>query len=372
MCAFLNEFIMNNKIEPKHVGDSKNIKKVKFDFPVKLLSLLSNKENSVICPYGIATVLSMAAEGACEESLNEILHTLGYENKTDLRESVLREQNYSSQAFKSENGLKLKKGSDEIEVLEDYKKIANEFYRTTIKENDGGKSSIELENISIFKAEWLNKLSRDTSYSNCFRNEDGTIAKPSFLISKKLYLKYAGLSLDGTKSNYAKCVALPYKDKSYEMILVNTTKTLSLQNIIDIFRSMESRECIIKFPEFRVESDFDLIPMMQRLGLKNIFEEYFPAFDHIATQKLYVESFKQKAKIDVDKNGTTAQAVTTIGFGFFSCMPLELVFDRPFSYFLRNTSTGEILFMGKVNKLDDCERKSDDKYLLQMIDDLLE
>ena len=32
----------------------------------------------------------------------------------------------------------------------------------------------------------------------------------------------------------------------------------------------------------------------------------------------------------------------------------KIVFDKPFHYFLRNTTTGEIIYMGKVNKLEDC------------------
>lgn len=34
-----------------------------------------------------------------------------------------------------------------------------------------------------------------------------------------------------------------------------------------------------------------------------------------------------------------------------------IVFDKSFHYFLRNTTTGEIIFMGKVNKLEDCKRQ---------------
>ena len=46
----------------------------KFNFPAKLLPLLSENCNSVICPYGIETVLSMVAEGASQESLEDILY----------------------------------------------------------------------------------------------------------------------------------------------------------------------------------------------------------------------------------------------------------------------------------------------------------
>ena len=35
----------------------------------------------------------------------------------------------------------------------------------------------------------------------------------------------------------------------------------------------------------------------------------------------------------------------------------EIVFDKPFYYFLRNTTTGEIIFMGKVNNLKNYQGK---------------
>ena len=82
--------------------------------------------------------------------------------------------------------------------------------------------------------------------------------------------------------------------------------------------------------------------------------------DRIATDTLYAAAFSQEAEIQVDKAGTIAKART--------CMTLclkggishsdEFIFNKPFRYFLRNTNTGEILFMGKVNQLADCKRQS--------------
>ena len=59
------------------------------DFVANLLSQLSEKDNSVISPYGIAEVLSMAAEGANEDSLKEILTCLGFASLDELRSAVL-------------------------------------------------------------------------------------------------------------------------------------------------------------------------------------------------------------------------------------------------------------------------------------------
>ena len=123
---------------------------------------------------------------------------------------------------------------------------------------------------------------------------------------------------------------------------------------------MRLGKCKVVFPEFSIKNKYDLVPMMKKLGLKNIFDEYNEAFDKIATVPLYAEKFSQEAEIEVDKNGTVAKAVTTMMLGKTMCMPEmieELVFNKPFQYFLCNTTTGEIVFMGKVNKLSDCEKK---------------
>ena len=58
----------------------------------------------------------------------------------------------------------------------------------------------------------------------------------------------------------------------------------------------------------------------------------------------------------VDEKGTVAIGViemdcTHIGDYMDEVIPKEIVFDKPFYYFLRNTTTGEIIFMGKVNNI---------------------
>ena len=72
-----------------------------------LIPLLSKQENSVMSPYGIKTVLSMAAEGASGESLKEILNVLGMGSLEELRKTVFSLQNDKAKAFTSDNNLKL-------------------------------------------------------------------------------------------------------------------------------------------------------------------------------------------------------------------------------------------------------------------------
>ena len=64
-----------------------------------------------------------------------------------------------------------------------------------------------------------------------------------------------------------------------------------------------------------------------------------------------ITAFKQDAVIEVDKDGTRAAAVTTIGVGVTSVqvdLPQVVNIDRPFMFLIRDEPTGLILFAGRV------------------------
>ena len=336
----------------------------KLTFPVKLLPLFDGADNAVICPYGIKTVVSMVAEGANDESLKQILEVFGFDSLDELRESVLDVQDMSCAAFKSENSLELEKGEANLKLLPKFKQIMEERYNASISEGaSGGKATLMLQNLANFKAEWFYKMERDASHERKFHNADGSVAHPAFLSAEKDFLRYYQeyVSVDGYK--IMKAVALPYKFQDeripYELVLVDGEEELTKEVLQNILSNMHLEKCKVIFPEFSIKNKYDLVPVMQCLGLNAIFNENFPGFDKIASQPLYADKFIQEAEIEVDKNGTVAKAKTMMCcmcFGGVRNYVEELVFDKPFHYFLRNTTTGEIVFMGKVNKLSDCER----------------
>ena len=56
-----------------------------------------------------------------------------------------------------------------------------------------------------------------------------------------------------------------------------------------------------------------------------------------------------KTYISVDEKGTEASAVTSIGMGGSSLPPepIELKFNNPFYFAIRDNTSGETLFMGR-------------------------
>lgn len=338
---------MNNNTVVKTIGT---------DFVTKLLSQLSNKENSVISPYGIAAVLAMAAEGANDDSLNEILTCLGFESLDELRSAVLDAIENPCAAFKSENSVEFEGGGGAA-LREHFKQMLISRYAADVSEKkSNGDAAVQLCNLATFRAEWFPEMEQETTGGR-FRNVDGRVSYPAFLSCTEDLRNYRDDALWPT----VQAVALPYKLNGsripYELVLVDAEKPLTQVLLQDILSSMRTDACEVEFPEFSVKSTYDLIPMMQLLGLQEIFREDGGALDSIATEPLYAAAFSQEAEIQVDKNGTVASALTGMtlcmkgGMGFCE----RFVFNKPFAYFLLNTNTGEILFAGKVNQLPDCE-----------------
>ena len=335
-------------------------------FPVNLLSLLDNEHNSVISPYGIATVLAMAAEGSNDECLKEILSTVGFSSLEEMRKAVLDVHNENCGVFISDNSLELKQGDKIIELLDAYKNIVEDSYKASITEGRSvDESFVGLKNVASFNAKWFHKMERDNSGEITFLNVDGSHSYPAFLKAKNSYRHY-----DSEQDFYAKkavkAIALPYKfnDKlvPYELVVVESEEQLSGELLQYVLENMKLGKCEVELPEFTIKNEYDLIPLMKELGLSSIFNKNIEAFDKIATEPLYANSFFQDAEIKVDECGTVAKAVTFMGMFAISCV-VESVphfcFNRPFQYFLRNINTGDIIFMGKVNEFDEGRIKPD-------------
>jgi serpin B len=67
-------------------------------------------------------------------------------------------------------------------------------------------------------------------------------------------------------------------------------------------------------------------------------------------QDLFIADVIHKAFVAVDEEGTEAAAATAVIMEGATAMMTEntLYIDRPFIYMIRDTTTGQILFIGRV------------------------
>jgi serine protease inhibitor len=92
---------------------------------------------------------------------------------------------------------------------------------------------------------------------------------------------------------------------------------------------------------------------LKAIGLVDMFDEKTANFSKMASKELYVSDGIHKAKIEFGEKGVKAAAVTVIMmFEKSSIEPqkktINITFDKPFMYVIRDKDSKEIWFMGTV------------------------
>ncbi len=117
---------------------------------------------------------------------------------------------------------------------------------------------------------------------------------------------------------------------------------------------LEQELQIVSIPKFELETKYDLIPPLHKLGINDAFDQNNADFLGITTsEQLFITSALHKAYVDVNEEGTEAAAVTAIKVGVVSVDPnpppvFTFVADHPFLFIIQDNETGNILFMGRM------------------------
>ena len=114
------------------------------------------------------------------------------------------------------------------------------------------------------------------------------------------------------------------------------------------------------FPEFKADSDIDLIPMFTRdLNVTSMFDPQRCDFSNIMKEPApgYVEQFKHIAKLEVNKKGIEGAAVTYMAYAGapgpdeYTDVYETFEVDKEFGFILTNYY-GDIIFSGTVTNID--------------------
>lgn len=104
----------------------------------------------------------------------------------------------------------------------------------------------------------------------------------------------------------------------------------------------------IFLPRFKMQSKINLKPVLQSLGVSDIFSPSAADFRGITdTDGIFVSEAFHEARIEVTEAGTKAASATAM---VLLKRSRSAVFkaDRPFLFILRQISTGSLLFIGRV------------------------
>ena len=136
-------------------------------------------------------------------------------------------------------------------------------------------------------------------------------------------------------------------------------EALTVPKIDALLRTGGEFECRILLPKFKVDADWQLVPVLQKLGLVSVFDPGLADLTGVASPPppLYVARFLQKGRLEVNERGTIAAVVTAFGIGVGAGFPdltkprpfkPRFFAQRPFLYLVVDDQTGQVLFMGRV------------------------
>jgi len=103
-------------------------------------------------------------------------------------------------------------------------------------------------------------------------------------------------------------------------------------------------------PKFRYEYKRKMNDDLISLGMGPAFDPSAADFSRISDVEVFISFVLHQTFIENKEEGTEAAAATVVGFTRTSLPPEpeKININRPFLYFIRETTTGTIVFMGLV------------------------
>ena len=222
-----------------------------------------------------------------------------------------------------------------------------------------------LANAVYFDAKWAHQFEPDRTQSGDFHvTSDEEIVVD--MMHNTTYHRYA--ERDGIQY-----VELPYEDGRFSMILAlpeegvpvsQVDVTAMTEDLDGFFADLEPRRVAVTLPKFEITSTPDAKQTLIDLGIEDLFDQGFSDLDGMKDPdatlpyNLWVQDVRHKAFIELDEAGTTAAAATAVSIAYTTSMPPEPVFftaDHPFQYFICDTETDTIMFMGHVGRPTESE-----------------
>ncbi|MEE6510926.1 hypothetical protein FKM82_031265 [Ascaphus truei] len=348
------------------------------------------QDNVVVSPHGIASVLGMlqfGADGKTKKQLttvmrykvNEVGRTLKKINKA-IASKKNKDIVTTANAVFANSGLKMEASfvtrnkdvfhSDVRSVNFEDKGTAASTINQWVKNETRGmienlvspemlESSLTrlvLVNALYFKGLWKSRFQPENTKKRTFHGPDGKTHQVPMLAQLSLFRSGSASTPSGLWYNV---IELPYHGGSLSMLVAlptdeNTPLSAIIPHIstktLQSWMTMSPKRVQLILPKFTVEAETDLKEPLQNLGITEMFDSSKANFAKITrSEDIYVSHMLQKAKIEVNEDGTKASAATTAILIARSSPPWFIV-ERPFLFFIRHNPTGAVLFTGQINK----------------------
>ena len=255
------------------------------------------------------------------------------------------------------------------------RKTVGDAFKKYLSEDPYGDASYYLEGKDVETAvkEYLDQYIKDIN-SNYKREDTNT----DFYIYQDEKVKSFAKDLkeyNGTTLQYVAIMPTEDLDKYINKVtaedvnkIINSLKEIKREN----FKEGVVTQIVGYIPKFKFDYDLNLVKDLNDMGVKDVFDKEKANLNGITEEKTYISQAKHKANIEFTQDGIKASAATfALGsgggesFDYLYDVPVEkidLTFDKPYMFIVRNKETGEVWFVGTVYKpLSAKEEKIEEK-----------
>jgi len=357
------------------------------NFNEKLNQQMPTDKNYMFSPFSIKMALAMAANGASGATQKEILYTTGI---ADLDKYNAVAKRFINKYSQNEDGNSeygdvwldhvILNVANSIWLNTDYYKNVefSSAYQKTIQDDyDGQITKVDpknavasinswvsqktnqkitqiasdsdflaaLVNTTYFKGQWGSIFESYDTKEGVFTDRNGKLNHIDFM-NQTWYFNYCD-------SDGVQMVRMPYQGSKFSMyIALSDDRTKNFEKNI---ANMTEKRVTIHMPKFHTEYSTSLKDVLPKLGIKTAFDTENADFKSMFTtisQNAFISDVLHKSYINVDELGTEAAAAAAVEIGtsgvwIDETKPIEFNANKPFTYFIRDDESGEILFMGE-------------------------
>ena len=342
-----------------------------FDF----MKYMPKDQNYMISPFSIKMAMMMAANGANGYTQKEILSALGVSSIDEYNQKasdiITRYNSNKDVNLNVANSIWLNKTEAMGANFKDtYKKIISDFYKGVAMEENADTIASKINdfiaketnnkitnvlpaerpagflsalvNTIYFKGSFENQFDTANTKKDTFTDRNGNKSEIDFMNQTKHFGYYENDGVQMLKMNYSG------RDIAMYILLNDDDKDVDINDIIS---KMEYKNVSVSMPKFKTEFTKSFVDVLKQMGINIAFTnaaDFSNMFDNV---EAHISDVIHKTFIEVDENGTEAAAATVILMTKNSLpMPEEIKefkANRPFTYFIRDEVSGEILFLGE-------------------------